>query len=457
MILTSYTFLFLFLPLGIVLNAIIKVEYKKYLLLLMNLIFLLYTGKSSVIVISTMLVVYGCGILISKSSAKTKKIYLITSLNAILALLVFFKFRQYLPTGLKLEHWAIPLGISFYTFQGISYLVDVYRGKVKAEHSIIMFSVYLLSFFTITSGPIYRYTDYKVAINDKKLMRSLDYTGLQRILFGLFKKIHLSNIFAAKADLVYVTFFNNGLTSGAAWLGSVSFALQLYFDFSGYSDIVIGIASLFGFKLPENFNYPYVAQSFADFWNRWHMSLTKWFKDYIYIPLGGNRKGGIRTLINMLCVWIITGLWHGSTSTFIAWGLFNFIFIVIERFVLKGKLALPKILSRVLGLFLINLGWVLFRSSDFTQAWTFIQKLIIFDNNSLGIDQLLTHTLTNSFEWILALMLCTPYPRKVFESFSKSESKIMNVIAGIILVLIALVSLSYLFSNTYQSFIYQQF
>lgn len=374
--LTSYTFLFVFLPLAILINLATHGKHKTSLLAVLNLFFISYLGLGPllIIILSMLSYFYAASYLYKKPH---KQVFIATvSLNILV--LVFFKYKPLFieTTNLTfLEGLMAPLGISFYTFQGIAYLADVtYRGR-KPETNLLKFSAFFMLFMTITSGPILRYDETK--LENKDVPNEMLYNGFIRFTIGLFKKAYLAANFGLIASKVYEGLYTTAFFTGTAWLGSIAFMLQLYLDFSGYTDMAIGIGGMFGIRLPENFNDPYLARSFSDFWKRWHITLTRWFKDYIYIPLGGNRKGSIRTYLNMLVVWLITGFWHGSSLNFIIWGCFNFLVIILERNVWGETLKkAPRILQHLITLIIINIGWVFFRAGSLGKLLIFYQKCL---------------------------------------------------------------------------------
>lgn len=460
MTLTGYIFIFIFFPSLVVLHTISKDKFRNIVLLFFNLIFILSSGKSVIFLFLSLITYYCSALLIQRISHDNhKKMIFLSTILINVSILIFFKYRGYiLEDSSSLLNLVMPIGISFYTFQGISYLSDVYRKKQVAENNFIHFTIYFTLFLTITSGPIVRYSDFSPQLDFREVNESRVAHGIVRFSFGLIKKVYFASNFALIANNVYSNLYPSTFYTGTAWLGSISFMLQLYFDFSGYTDMVLGLGEVLGFNLPENFNAPYCASSYSDFWKRWHISLTKWFKENIYIPLGGNRKGTARTLLNMLIVWIITGIWHGTQLTFIAWGVFNYLILIFERYLLKDKInKIPLFLRHIITLIFINISWVFFRAENINQALIFIKKMLIFDFNIVGINQFLTYTLTQPFEWFIAIILCTPLLQRIYTKLYYSENKIKQSLSLLIGTGLFILAITFVLSTTFKVFIYQQF
>ena len=293
---------------------------------------------------------------------------LVLSVVGNLGILCFFKYTDFAletinrlaGTQFGLLQLALPIGISFYTFQTMSYTIDVYRGETPAQHNIISFGMYVCLFPQLIAGPIVRYKEVQKEVDGRKTTISGAVHGLQRFLTGLAKKVLLANQIGALWD--YIKGLGNAdMSTALAWLGAIAFTFQIYFDFSGYSDMAIGLGEMFGFHFPENFDHPYESKSITEFWRRWHITLSTWFREYLYIPLGGNRKGAARQIINLFIVWFLTGLWHGAGWNFILWGLYYFVLLVLEKLVLRRVLArLPAIIQHLYTLFFVVVGWVIF-------------------------------------------------------------------------------------------------
>lgn len=450
----------MFFPIVLILNYISKQKYRYYIIAFSNAFFILFLGWKTLFIISFSAITYFVfGLILEK---KKRLLYLYLPIVVNVAILIFFKYRiqivdtfpQLFVNSEFLQSVLTPIGISFYTFQGISYIVDIYRGEVRAQENFLSFFSYFAFFATITSGPITRTKDFYQKENKQIDFDDL-YQGFQRIIFGLFKKIYISSRFAWIADSVYR---QNEIVFGLAWLGSIAFMIQIYFDFSGYSDIVIGVSKSLGINLRENFNYPYMSKSLTDFWRRWHISLSQWFRDYIYIPLGGNRVSSHRYLFNMLVVWLLTGIWHGNTANFIVWGLFNFVIILTEKYLTKNILkSIPSVLSRLYTLIIINISWIFFRANNLTQALEIIKSLFVYNSSNNRIDVFAFHIYAFPLDWIVAVLLCTPLLRNIISKINRSESHILGIIYRLALIILLVIVLSLVISSSYQSFLYEAF
>lgn len=414
MVFSSITFLFLFLPIVLCLYHVFFLPVtlglwpgfwrraSNFFLLAASLLFYFWGETYLVwIIVSSTLINYVCGLMISGawrggeiraltpggSRSAVQKLGLTASIVSNLAFLGFFKYFNFgvgnynqLASALSLSslQWqdamkvALPLGISFYTFQSMSYTIDVYRGQVKATRNFVDFACYVTLFPQLVAGPIVRYRDVAGQLLTRMVSVERFASGVSRFVFGLGKKVLLANTAAIAADKVFALPAAD-LSPGMAWMGALAYTLQIYFDFSGYSDMAIGLGRMFGFEYLENFNYPYVARSVQDFWRRWHISLSTWFRDYLYVPLGGSRKSAGRTYFNLVTVFLLCGLWHGASWTFVVWGLYHGVFLVIERLGLGRMLAgRNRLLVHLYTLLVVVVGWVLFRCETFSQAVSFL-------------------------------------------------------------------------------------
>lgn len=270
---------------------------------------------------------------------------------------------------------ALPVGISFFTFQALSYVIDLYRGDCRVQKNILNLALYVSFFPQLIAGPIVRYADIDEQINNRTVSTELFAQGMRRFLYGLGKKVIISNCMAELADQVFGTPFAT-LTTGNAWLGAIAYTLQIYYDFSGYSDMAIGLGKVFGFDFLENFNYPYISRSIQEFWQRWHISLSRWFREYVYIPLGGNRKGKNRTYLNLVIVFFLTGMWHGASWSFIVWGMYHGAFQIFERLGLKQYLNKHTILSHLYCVAVVMFGWVFFRCETLYDSLRYIRRML---------------------------------------------------------------------------------
>jgi alginate O-acetyltransferase complex protein AlgI len=470
MVFSSAIFLFSFLPLALGLYYLAPNKMKNFVLLFTSLVF--YTwGEDKIVVIMLLsaTVDFSCGILIEKGR---KKIGLLISLFTNLSLLLFFKYFNFTfdnfnallecigqgDSAIKnLPKIALPIGISFYTFQTLSYTIDVYRGHVKANRNFIDFAAFVTMFPQLVAGPIVRYADINDQLKSKDISFDNFAIGAERFIIGLAKKVLIANTFAAIADDIFALNINE-LSMLYAWIGILAYSIQIYFDFSGYSDMAIGLGRMFGFKFLENFNYPYISTSIRDFWRRWHISLSSWFRDYVYISLGGSRISKTRTYINLFLVFFVTGLWHGSSWNFVVWGLFHGLFIVIERIGFDKILpSLWKPFQHIYTLLVVLIGWVFFRAETLQEAWIYLQKMFWPSVNSVAVNSYLDFFHFNPrvmFFSLIAIIFCMPV-YSYFDKFSDSTS--FYIVRTIVLLLLFLLSLIYLGADSYNPFIYFRF
>lgn len=363
----------------------------------------------------------------------------------------------------EVRNIILPIGISFYTFQALSYVVDVYRsknmgGELKAQHNILNLALYITFFPQLIAGPIVKYHDIEMQIYNR--VHDIDKVayGIKRFIYGISKKIIISNILAAVADQIFVL-NPEQISNGVAWLGIICYSLQIYFDFSGYSDMAIGLGQMFGFKFMENFNYPYISQSIQEFWRRWHISLSTWFREYLYIPLGGNRKGPLRTYINLMIVFFATGLWHGSNWNFIIWGLFHGAFLVLERRYLGKYLESNKykVLNHIYTLLIVMIGWVFFRAESMNHALSYLEQMFIPKAQQVYVIQEFLNIET-VFVLIIGIILSGMIQQKY--QFIKEwiwNQKIKSIVEIGVLSLLMFICITYLASGTYNPFIYFRF
>ena len=362
MLFSSLEFLYLFLPLTLLFYFVLPPRLRNGVLLAVSLIFYAYGEPIYLLLmIGTVVLDYAFGLLIARFP-KRAKLLLWSAVAVNLGLLAFFKYYGLAASILPIPvlSVALPIGISFYTFQALSYVIDVYRGTVAPQRSLVAFGTYVALFPQLIAGPIVRYTDVDRALSYRQTTLSGAAEGVRRFVIGLAKKVLLANRAGALWEALRMANAASPTVLGA-WLSLIFFAFQIYFDFSGYSDMAIGLGKLFGFSFPENFRYPYVARSITDFWRRWHITLSSWFREYVYIPLGGNRHGRLRMYRNLLITWALTGLWHGASWNFLAWGLYFFAILALEKAVLARLLArLPRPWQHVYALMLILFGWLIF-------------------------------------------------------------------------------------------------
>lgn len=434
MLFSSIFFLGFFLPISILSYLSTPRKYRNITLLFLSLLFYAW-GEPKMVFVMLFVVItnYFSGILIAKDY---RKIGMCISILTSMGTLAVFKYTNFaydsfttLITELGISYsWmsipriALPVGISFYTFQTLSYNVDIYRNNIKPCYNLIDFATYVSFFPQLVAGPIVRFTDVREQLGSRGTNLDNFASGIERFILGLAKKVIIANNCAYIADLIF-DLHPKYVSVGSAWLGITFYTLQIYFDFSGYSDMAIGLARIFGFRFQENFNYPYISNSIKEFWRRWHISLSSWFRDYLYISLGGNRKGKYRTYINLSIVFIVTGLWHGASWNFIIWGIWHGLFIVLER--MGGDKILektPKPIQHIYTLLVVMIGWVFFRSANLEMSLLFIQNLF----GGLSTDQVVFHmadylTVHHIIILSFALLFCSP----VFPAFRNRLSAYM--------------------------------
>jgi alginate O-acetyltransferase complex protein AlgI len=351
----------------------------------------------------------------------------------------------------------LPMGISFYVFQTMSYTLDVYRNQAKASSNFIEFATYVTMFPQLVAGPIVRYVDVQRELGHRTYDLKNFSLGLERFIIGLAKKVIIANNVALIADHIFNTDVPEMATL-AAWAGLLAYSLQIYFDFSGYSDMAIGLGRMMGFKIPENFNYPYIARSIQDFWRRWHISLSTWFRDYVYIPLGGSRMGSSRTYINLIIVFIVTGLWHGAAWTFVIWGLYHGFFLILERLFLSKILKNSgKVISHFYTLFVVGIGWVMFRSDDWEFFLNYLRPLFIYSEGDQTFNDFLVMLDHHFYHYLITLsgiFLSLPIYRKLD---SVLHSKRVQPLYYTALIGLFLLCLTYIASGSYNPFIYYRF
>ena len=458
MIFSSILFIFRFLPIALILYYKTPQKYKNLILTLLSLVFYSWgEGKYFLIMIASIIIDYTAGRLIYryKSEIKKKTIVLCISLVFNLGLLFFFKYFNFFidninnifNLAIKGVKITLPLGISFYTFQTMSYSIDVYRGKVVPEKNIINFAAFVTLFPQLIAGPIVKYTDINKEISRRVITNDNVEVGIEKFILGLGRKVLIANNIGMLWTEVEGIGFEN-ISTPLAWLGIISFGLQIYFDFSGYSLMAIGLGKMLGFNFPENFNYPYISRSISEFWRRWHITLGSWFKEYVYIPLGGNRKGKVRVTFNLFIVWALTGLWHGASYNFLLWGLFFFLLISIEKLGFINFLNKHKVFSHIYTIFLLLIGWTLFAITDFNGIYEYLSKLFFYSNGEEWIYYLRNYGVSLIIAIIFSLPLVSMFYKKI-ENF--------KWIKTIILMGIFIISVAYLVDATYNPFLYFRF
>ena len=465
MLFTSISFLYYFLPVLILIYFITPKKYKNIILLIASLLFYFYgEPKYVLLMIIEIIIAYIGAILIDKYKNQSKNI-LITTLFIHIFLLIIFKYTDFIiktindisNANIKLLNIALPIGISFYTFQIISYIIDVYNGKVKVQKNIINLATYVSLFPQLVAGPIVRYQTVEKELDDRVHSFNNFAYGIRRFTIGLAKKVLIAN---ALGELCTKAFVLNETTVIFYWIFGISYMLELYFDFSAYSDMAIGLGRIFGFNFPENFNYPYISKSITEFWRRWHISLSTWFKDYVYIPLGGNRNGIYKQIRNILIVWLLTGIWHGANWTFLIWGLLFGIILIIEKLWLnKFMEKLPSFIRRIYVLFIVMILFIIFNSDNMQVALTNIKGLFGM-NGEVFINNYTLHYLKNYLlVLIIALLGSTPLIKILIDKLRKNKylNNIINILEPILIVVILFVVTSYLIDNSYNPFLYFRF
>ena len=472
MLFSSVVFLFYFFPIVFLLYYLFSFSrtLQNVLLLCASLVFYAW-GEPVYVFLMIGSIVFNSlmGWLVGKQDGKSKKIWLWVTIAVNIAVLFVFKYLGFVLETLGLEELGVdlplPIGISFFTFQALSYVVDVYRGTTKPD-SVFNVGLYTSFFPHLIAGPIIQYNSVADQIKNRKSSFDKIAVGICRFTTGLGKKVLLSNCFASIADTVFqlssIGTDKDVVPAMLAWVGSIAYTLQIYFDFSAYSDMAIGLALCFGFKFGENFNYPYIATSVSDFWKRWHISLTDWFREYIYFPLGGSRVANQDFMVrNMFIVWLLTGIWHGANWTFIFWGLLYFVFQLAERFFEYPEKIKSNFIKHVYTLLVVNTAWVVFRADNLYQAGRYYMNMLGLNNNGFYSDTAVMLIRENWVFLLLGIVFSTPIARNMNEMFYAKQGTIVNriytVIYPVVMLLILAVSVCYLASGTYNPFIYFNF
>ncbi len=465
MLFSSINFLYYFLPCVLIIYFVTPTKYKNIILLISSLLFYFYGEPIYILImLASILSAYIHGILINKYT-KHKKVFLISSIIISIGLLALFKYSDFIITNInsicnsqiKLLNLALPIGISFYTFQILSYVIDVYNKKVPVQKNIIKLATYVSLFPQLIAGPIVRYIDVEKELTKREHTFEKISLGIRRFIIGLSKKVLIAN---QLGELCQVFMQTNEKSILFYWIYGVAFSLQIYFDFSAYSDMAIGLGKIFGFQFLENFNYPYISKSITEFWRRWHISLGTWFRDYVYIPLGGNRVGKIKLIRNIFIVWFLTGFWHGANWTFILWGLLFGVLLIIEKLFLKEILEkMPKIISHIYVLFIVMISFIIFNANNIAQA---IQQIIgLFGANKEPFINSYTRYYLKSYFVIIIISIigATPLLKNIINKLKEKTkiNKVINTIEPIILVALLLIVTSYLVDNSYNPFLYFRF
>lgn len=459
MVFTDLIFLFCFLPISVLLTKQIRnIKLQNILLVVFSLLFYAWSNPIYVVllILSILWNYFTAFELEAQDDEKTKKILLIVSVVVNLFILGFYKYTGFLMDILHIQSnlkIALPVGLSFFTFSELSYIFDVYNGKSKPQKNIILFTLYVSFFGKISMGPIVSYHEMEDQLTNRTLSKAQYASGMVLFSKGLIKKVLLAD----QLSYVYSILQNNTSTLGV-WLLAISYMLQIYFDFSGYSDMAIGLSRFFGFDFKPNFDHPYTATSVQDFWRKWHISLSQWFRDYLYIPLGGNRVDKNTYIRNIFIVWFCTGLWHGANWTFILWGLYYGCLLLLEKFFLREKLEkLPKPISHIYTLLVVLIGWVFFMSPNITTAFSTLGKMISIGTTTFANNQAKFMLKSYFLLFILAILLSTKvYDRIQIFVYNQYKMKAVYTTWTIYMILI-IVCIAFIVGGTYHSFLYFAF
>lgn len=460
MVFSSITFLFYFLPIVLALYYLVSNKFKNLILLISSFIFYFYGEPKYVLLMAFSIIsTYICGILVDKyRGTKTSKLFLILEIIISIGLLIYFKYADFiikninlwLSQKIDLINVLLPIGISFYTFQMISYVVDIYRGEVKVQKDILKLATYVSLFPQLIAGPIVRYSTIEKQLENREYSINKFSLGVRRFVIGLGKKVLIANVIGT---LVNTFLISEDKSILFYWLYAIGVMLQIYFDFSGYSDMAIGLGKMFGFDFLENFNYPYIATSITDFWRRWHISLSSWFRDYVYIPLGGNRVSKIKWIRNIMVVWILTGLWHGAEWNFIIWGIYFGILLIIEKlFLLKKTEKIPKFLKLIYTLFFVMISFIIFNGNEIIEN---IKGLFGIGNISFISKESIYYLKSYFIVILIGIIGATPIMKNIVKK--EKIKKITNILEPIYLFSILLLSTSYIIDGSFNPFLYFRF
>lgn len=459
MVFSSMLFLFIFLPALLIIYFIVPQDWRwlrNLVLLIFSLIFYASNEPVNILVmLASIMANYVLGLCVEY--ARHKKPFVALAVIANLSVLIYFKYTVFIcdnlshffNLNLNIEEIIMPVGISFFTFQAMSYVFDIYYGSTKAQKNPLDVMLYISLFPQLVAGPIVRYQTVADEIDDRWENTEEIAQGMQTFIIGLAKKLLIANRVGIIAD---AAFAEHNINFAFAWLGIVAYTLQIYFDFSAYSDMAIGLGRIFGFHFPENFNYPYISKSVTEFWRRWHISLSVWFRDYLYIPLGGNRCAKWKHLRNIMIVWLATGIWHGASWNFVVWGLYYGIILIIEKEFLSGLIKrLPSVLCHIYTMLIVLIGFVFFRADTLTDALVYLRAMFTFEPITIGASNELQFLLNNAAVLVIALIGCTPVKNIAERLPLKAPLKFIYCMA------LFLMSVMYLTSSTFNPFIYFRF
>lgn len=464
MVFSSLVFMFAYLPITLLAYYLVPRQGRNIFLFIVNLIFYGWgEPKLVLLMVFNIFFNYTGGWLVDKyrADAKKKKLFLILTCVLDIGILAVFKYTGMITETLNMLPFlnipelqiSLPIGISFYTFQTMSYVIDVYRDDAPVSKNFINFGTYVALFPQLIAGPIVRYRDVAEQLVNRRETLEMFTKGVKLFMVGLAKKVIIANTMGTLTTNIFATTDENGVVG--TWVGMIAYTFQIYFDFSGYSDMACGLGNMMGFEFLKNFNYPYIAKSITDFWRRWHISLSTWFKEYVYIPLGGNRKGVKRQILNLLIVWGLTGLWHGAAYNFVLWGLYYGLLLILEKFVLKKFLdRLPSFVQHIYTLFIIIIGWGLFYFTDVGQLGEFMVDLFNFGNGICG-DQAFNLIMSNLPMLIIAAVASTPLATMLYTRFE--HRRFMWIPETLYCMGVLAVSTASLVNQSYNPFLYFRF
>ena len=467
MLFSSVSFLYYFLPITLILYFVSKDKYKNIILLLASLFFYFYgEPKYTVLMLISAFSAYIHGILIEKFREKGySKLFLVSGLVVSLGILIVFKYMDFIikninyisNSNIKLLRLVLPIGISFYTFQGLSYIVDVYKKDAKVCRSFVDFATYVCLFPQLIAGPIVRYTTIEDELKNRTHSFDKFAYGVNRFVVGLAKKVILANNLGMIVDIMTKS---NEKSVLSYWMVAIFFSLQIYYDFSGYSDMAIGLGRMFGFDFLENFNYPFISKSIKEFWRRWHISLSSFFRDYVYIPLGGNRVSRVRWIFNLLIVWSLTGLWHGDSWNFILWGLYFALLLIIENLFLQNILSkLPALIQHIYAKFFIIISFVIFNNENIKDLWSSLYNMFNFRGLDLYNDFSTYYLKSYTVLLIVSVIGATPILKNIIQKINKNVTgqKVISTINPILNIVLLVVVTAYLIDGSFNPFLYFRF
>ena len=470
MLFSSITFLFIFLPLTLLLYYLVPVRMKNHVMLAASLIFYAW-GEPVYIILMILSIIlnYFCGqdIYEKRDNARAMKMSLMFGVVMNLLILGFFKYygllmdtiNAILPIDIPYRVLALPIGISFYTFQAMSYLIDVYRKEVKPQENILYFALYISMFPQLIAGPIVRYIDIEEQLKERSINSTKFGEGAMYFIRGLAKKVVLANTFGSVYEQVAAMQMGSFSTL-TAWVGAIAYAFQIYFDFGGYSDMAIGLGKMFGFEFLPNFNYPYIAKSITDFWRRWHISLSTWFREYVYIPLGGNRCTPSRHILNLLIVWMLTGLWHGAQWNFMFWGLYYGVILILEKYLWGSKIEkLPSAVQHIYAFVLVLFGWVFFFSPTLGYAGQYLKVMFGIGAKGIFDKQGFFMIFTNWLLIVIAVLASAPRGYKLLKKITGcwQSEEVRAIVTCAVYIAMFLLCIAFLVTETYNPFLYFRF